>query len=391
MPRTAAKKKTSKPYPDFPLYLHRTGQWSKKIRGRTFYFGCDADAALTKYLDQRDDLMAGRTPRVQGGGLTVAGLVNRFLTQKKSLVDSGELSPLTFQGHYIVGERLCAAFGKTRLVSDLAADDFERLRASFSTGRALLAVRDLVVRTKGIFKYADEAGLIDRPIRFGPGFVAPAKAKMRKGRQAKPARMYEAAELRSLIDTAEQPMRVMILLAINCGFGQNDLANLPKSAIDLDSGWVNYPRPKTAIPRRCLLWSETLEALRQAIKDRPAAKDAADAGLTFLTAAGVRWVRFGEKSLTDGIGREFKKLLKQLKLQREGRGFYALRHSFATVAGESRDQVAVNAVMGHSGGREDDMPSRYRERIGDDRLKAVAEHVRTWLFYGTSVVEKVDQ
>ncbi len=45
-------------------------------------------------------------------------------------------------------------------------------------------------------------------------------------------------------------------------------------------------------------------------------------------------------------------------------------------AGESRDQVAVDAIMGHS---REDMASVYRERIGDDRLRAVAEHVRQWL------------
>jgi Ni,Fe-hydrogenase III small subunit len=39
-------------------------------------------------LEQRDDLQAGRTPRVPGDGLTDRDLCNRFLTQKKSLVDS---------------------------------------------------------------------------------------------------------------------------------------------------------------------------------------------------------------------------------------------------------------------------------------------------------------
>ena len=69
-------------------------------------------------------------------------------------------------------------------------------------------------------------------------------------------------------------------------------------------------------------------------------------------------------------------------MEREGRSFYALRHSFATVAGESRDQIAVNQIMGHSGGAADDIPGRYRERIGDERLVAVVEHVRQWLFGG---------
>ncbi len=369
-----------KPYSDFPLYLHRTGQWTKKIRGRTIYFGVDPDAALRKYLEQRDDLQAGRTPRVQGDGLTVRDLCNRFLTQKKSMVDSGELSPRTFGDYYATCERICDTFGKTRLVTDLATDDFEKLRAGFAETRGLVGVANAVRLVRIAFKYGYDAGLIQQPIRFGPGFKTPSKAKLRMERQAKPLRMFEAADVRSLINSAEQPLKAMILLAANCGFGQSDLANLPQTSLDLDGGWVDFPRPKTGVPRRCPLWLATVAAVRDAITIRPAAKHAADAGCVFLTRYGVRWVRIGPTGPIDSVGLQFGKLLKQLKLGREGRSFYAIRHTFATIAGESRDQVAVNHIMGHAGGREDDMPGRYRERIGDERLVAVAEHVRKWLF-----------
>jgi integrase len=76
--------------------------------------------------------------------------------------------------------------------------------------------------------------------------------------------------------------------------------------------------------------------------------------------------------VTDAMG----KLLSKLGLTRRGHTFYALRHTFETIGGDFRDQVAVDAIMGHS---RDDMASVYRKRIGDDRLRAVAEHVRTWL------------
>src|SRR5438128_6814116 len=84
----------AKPYPDFPLFPHATGRWAKKIRGKMHYFGPwgDPDGALRKYLDQKDDLHAGRTPRLQGDGLTVRDLLNRFLTSKKHLVDSREIT-----------------------------------------------------------------------------------------------------------------------------------------------------------------------------------------------------------------------------------------------------------------------------------------------------------
>ena len=381
---TQNKKKTpKKPYKGFPLRLHATGQWTKKIRGRSIYFGTDRDAALRKFQEQRDDLQAGRTPRVQGDGLTVSDLANRFLTMKKSAVESDELSPRTFGDYYATCERLCDTFGKTRLVTDLATDDFERLRSAYAKGRGLVSVSNMVRNVRIVFKYGYDAALIDKPVRFGPGFKTPTKAKLRKERQAKPVRMYEAAELKQLIDTAEQPLKAMILLAINCGFGQTDLANLPKSAINLDTGWVDYPRPKTSIPRRCPLWSETIKAVREAIAERPAPKDAAADPLVFITKYGARWVRIGPKTPIDSVGLQFGKLIKELKLQREGRSFYAIRHSFATVAGESRDQIAINFVMGHSGGAADDIPGRYRERISDVRLVAVVEHVRKWLFNET--------
>ncbi len=71
-----------------------------------------------------------------------------------------------------------------------------------------------------------------------------------------------------------------------------------------------------------------------------------------------------------------RKLLISLGLYRHRVGFYSLRHSFETIGGESRDQVAVDHIMGHA---RDDMASVYRERISDERLMAVVEQVRQWL------------
>lgn len=39
----------------------------------------------------------------------------------------------------------------------------------------------------------------------------------------------------------------MILLAVNCGFGNEDCGTLPLSALDLKGGWVAHARPKTGV------------------------------------------------------------------------------------------------------------------------------------------------
>ena len=37
------KAPSNKPWEGFPLTLHRTGQWCKKVRGKVYYFGRDAN------------------------------------------------------------------------------------------------------------------------------------------------------------------------------------------------------------------------------------------------------------------------------------------------------------------------------------------------------------
>src|SRR4051794_30523709 len=91
MPTASPQNKPKKPDAEFPLFPHRNGQWCKTIRAKHHYFGLLADpqAALKKYLDQKDDLYAGRTPAT-GEGTTLVSLVNQFLTSKKRKLQSKE-------------------------------------------------------------------------------------------------------------------------------------------------------------------------------------------------------------------------------------------------------------------------------------------------------------
>jgi integrase len=342
------------------------------------YFGpwSDPDAAIEKYQREREDLYAGRTPRPTTGGLTVRGLVNRFLTAKQQLVESGELAPRSFADYHATCARVVAALGRDRLVIDLAPDDFEALRSTVAKTWGPVALGNEITRVRVLFKYGYDAGLIDRPVRYGPHFKRPSKKVLRKARHEKGPRMFSAADIKALLGSATKPMKAMILLGVNAGFGNSDLGTLPVSAVDLKGRWINYPRPKTEIPRRVPLWAETVTALKEALASRPMPKDPDDDRLVFLTKYGLRWAK---ETRDNPISKEFAKLLQEVGLNRPGLSFYALRHTFETIGGEARDQVAVDAIMGHAP-HGNDMSAVYREGISDERLKRVTAHVRKWMF-----------
>jgi len=378
-PKRAKRDRPQKPRPDFPLFPHATGRWAKKVRGKFTYFTRWADdpkgeAALNLWLDQKDDLLAGRTPRGNREGLTIADLCNRFLTAKEQQRDVGDIKSRSFAEYLGTCKTLVAAFGRNRLVDDLAADDFQSLRAALSKQYGPHRLGGEVQRTRTLFKFADDFGLIDRKIRFGPTFKRPSKRIMRAHRQKSPPKMFEAADLQAIIDTADQPMRAMIFLAINCGFGNHDVGTLPMSALDLKADWVNFPRPKTAIERRCPLWPETIRAIQESIEQRPTPKLSEHSKLVFVTKYGGPWA---SDTPSSPVSQEFRKLLDRLKLHRPGLGFYAMRHTLETIAGESKDQVAVNQIMGRA---DSSMAGVYRERISDERLCDVVNLVRAWLF-----------
>jgi integrase len=230
-----------------------------------------------------------------------------------------------------------------------------------------------------IFKSAFDAGLLPVPMHFGTDFKRPSKKTFRLHKAAKGPRLYDREEILRMLGTAPQPLKAMILCAINCGLGTADVGRLPLSALDLERGWLDYPRAKTGIARRCPLWTETIQAIREALACRPEPKKAEYAEFVFITVRGRQPWATGSKN--SPVCAEFRKLMRQLGISGT-RGFYGIRHTFRTIADEAKDQPAADYIMGHEVPH---MSSVYRETISDSRLQAVTDHVRAWLFPTQSV------
>lgn len=386
-----------KPYPDFPLSPHASGAWQKKIRGRIFYFGrwgrrvngkmerLPDDGwkeALEIYKAQADDLHAGRTPReVPDGELTLKELCNKFLTSKANLVASNELSPRSLYDYQGTLQMMCDFFGKEHLVSDLRPSDFAELRSSIAKRCGPVRIGTEITRIKTAFIYAVKNELIEKPVSYGTEFEKPRDDVMKKHRANQDKKLFTVEEVRQLIWAGDPMVQVAVLLGINCGLGNNDISTLQRKHLDLDHGWLDFPRPKNGNPRRIPLWPITVEHLRTAIDNRAKAKDQADEGAVFLTTTGKRLVRITEASRFDQLGKDFSKVMSKLEINsRQGLGFYSLRHTFATIGLQTGDRDAVKSLMGHSAG---DILAVYDETgPSDERLIAITDHVREWLFAG---------
>ncbi len=400
------RRRPNKPYPDFPLYAHAAGQWCKTIRGRDHYFGPwqEPHEALERYLSVRDYLHGG-VPLPPATGHTLDELVNRFLADRRARLEAGEISPRQYADYKRDGALLLEHLGRTPPAGGLRPADYARLRAAIATGvkgsRNATTICNIMIRMRSIFKWGHTAGMLAEPPNYGGAFALPSARLRRRALRTNGPKDLQAAEIRKLLEHAKAAawgqldnLWAMILLGINCGLGNTDCAELRRGHVDLKAGWLEFERPKTDAPRRARLWPETVAAIRAALK-RQAAMIERDgplppelAGRVFVTKRRRPYVALSPAGKpVDSVGLEFGRLARACGVHRRGIGFYSLRHTFQTVADNTRDFPAIDLVMGHvpddGGGSAPfavKMSARYRERIADERLKAVSQYVRTWLF-----------
>ncbi len=382
----------NKPQDDFPLFPHARGYWAKKVKGSLLYFGKVADdldgkKALAVWKEEKDYcLLNGRRP-ITGptGAATVEEICNQFLAHKDALLHAGEITQRTYDEYLATGKRIAKAFGHKTSIDAVVADDFRHLRAAIAKEWGPVRLGNEIQRVRSVFKYAYDSGLIDKPPRFGADFKKPSAKVLRQARAARGLRMFEREELLAVLDAATVNAKAMILLGINGGLGNSDVGFLPCKVVDLDRGWLNYPRAKTGIARRIPLWPETIQALKAVKAQRYKPLDSEHASLFFISRHGKSYadtrgyrvhsemaITLDKAKIKDATGKES-------PVKRLGLTFYGLRHTFQTIAEGARDLAAVQAIMGHAASG-NDMSATYRERVDDERLKAVVDHVRGWLF-----------
>lgn len=362
MTKSDSKRKTRSD--KFPLTLHPTGQFCKKIKGRLYYFGTDRQQALQCYLEQASHLHGGH-PKLRtstSGNITVTTLCNLYLQHQESRVEAGELSARHFADQ-INSLRMFAQFlGKHCMVSQISTLDLQNYKRKLQKNHGSAHRTNLhISNMKAMFNWARNNDVLQDI----PNLHAVAKVKLTQIER----QTFTREQVTKLLEMAKPQMKAMILLGLNCGFGCTDCAELRWQDLNLKEGRVKLARKKTGVPRNLSLWPETAEALEKIPQVGP---------LVFYTAKQNPWVRTIKKKDKHGVekytidncvSKAFAKLMKKAGIKAEkGVGFYTLRRTAATLAAQSGDPFAVQRLLGHADLR---MASTYVQDVSEQTDRVV--------------------
>jgi len=336
-------KRSRKTRPDkFPLTLHPTGQFCKKIKGKLYYFGTNKQKALQRYLEQASLLHSGKADKPRStDDISLKTLCNYYLEHQQTRAAVGEIKPRQVYDQTYLLRHFVKFIGPNREICDLSTMDLQNYRNKLiKSGKAANSINNHIAAVKAMYHWAMDNEIIDK----APNLKAVKKISAKK----KERPVFTITQLRKLLNKADIQMEAMILLGLNCGFGCTDCGELKWRHLDLKNKRVIYPRGKTGVNRNLLLWQETVDALQNI----PTKGE-----LVFYTSQGNPWVRTTEKiengqtryTNNNEVSKQFSKLLKKAGIKTEkGVGFYTLRRTAATLAARSGDPFAVQRLLGHS-------------------------------------------
>jgi integrase len=172
-------------------------------------------------------------------------------------------------------------FGDDQIVDDISPTqwtEFKKAKLMYRKKQptvrlAKRTTNDRIADVRFLLDWGVEEKLIHEPCFNKKDFRAYSKTEV-ENEQEERDRAWEPQEILAFLKhERERPIRrAMILLAINCGLGNKDLAILTTTdkdfdgyhnKIDLENGWLESTRPKTRKRRKMKLWPETIAALRE--------------------------------------------------------------------------------------------------------------------------------
>lgn len=232
----------------------------------------------------------------------ISALIKEYLDRRLREVNAGELSLqmyaedkryLTYFQDFLIGHYL-DCIHVDQVTASVLSHYRSHAQEEAKSGRTLK--KRLATLSKWMHWLADENFLEALPKDMNRY----AKVKSLGGG---PKEFFTVDEVKRLYAAANERMKLWILLGLNAGLTQREIATLEASMIDWDNGILERPRNKTGELTRAKLWPVTLSKLKQ--------QRSPNGSPLLVTASGQPLVVDrevdGKVSRTDTIGNRFNK------------------------------------------------------------------------------------
>ncbi len=265
-----------------------------------------------------------------GHTATIGGLIDDYLDQRRVAVEARQLSHTSYSSdkyRLAAFRTFCEKKGQTALYDAVAAANLDDYRGQefkkVSKGKASAVSAKHALRTvKALVLWAYDKEKVDslpRVLNKYAEVSLPSPAP----------RFFSADEIKTLYAKAAERTRLFILLGLNCGYTQADIATLEHAHIDWTGGMIVRNRHKTGQPQEHKLWPRTVALLRKHVtKPGRRSPDFALVGEEGNALVSERIKDDGTPTRTDSIKLAFNRLLKKCDIN-DGRGFAIFRKTGA--------------------------------------------------------------
>ncbi len=299
------------------------------VKARKITVPPGADVAEWLFTDGQSGFPTGVQDRADQSG-TIADLIDDYLDHRRVAVEAHQLSQASYASDkYRLAAFLtfCEKWKKTAVADAFAASHLDAYRgqvfrevsknkaSAVSAKHALRTVKAIVLWAHG----KEKVDTLPRVLNKYAEVSLPAPSP----------RFFTAEEIRTLYAAAAERTRLFVLLAINCGYTQADIASLEHSHIDWTRGMIVRNRHKTGQPQEHKLWPRTIALLRAHVT-QPGCRhpDLAIVGEEGNALVSEKIKDNGTPYKVDAIRLAFARLLSKCKIN-DGRGFAIFRKTGA--------------------------------------------------------------
>jgi len=242
----------------FPLTLHPTGQYCKKIKGKMYYFGSDKKQALERYLDQATYLHGCQDSLQQptSDNMTLKQLCDMYLKYQYSKLQSNDLTASHHNEQISSLNKLMAFCGQNIDINNISTLDLQNYKRRIQKCHVSACRLNLHISImKALFHWARKNDVLESI----PNIDAISRGKIIHQERF----TFNSEQVNKLLSIADVKMRAMIWLGLNCGFGCTDCSELKWTDLDLANNRVKLARKKLGFQGICRYGRKLLNHLKR--------------------------------------------------------------------------------------------------------------------------------